>query len=166
MHHSRILAASIGVAANYGIEQKKHGRGKEILHVDNPWYTRAQRGRLSKFPRSLRKWMLSKALPKIDGDKIAAEINAKVAVEDAPRDRLELARWMALTLAGAVAEECENTRLCHHSARGTAAATNRRPAAPFLSEAALLTKETLSETSVKMRVKYGVSRPSRLDVCG
>ena len=29
------MAASIGVAANYGIEQKKHGRGKQILHVDN-----------------------------------------------------------------------------------------------------------------------------------
>jgi hypothetical protein len=48
-----------------------------------------------------RKWMLSKALPKIYGDRIAAEINAKVAVEDGATDRLELARWMALVMVDA-----------------------------------------------------------------
>jgi hypothetical protein len=31
-----VSAASIRVAANYGIEQKKESRGEQILHVDNP----------------------------------------------------------------------------------------------------------------------------------
>ena len=54
--------------------------------------------------------VMSKALPEVFGDKIAAEINAKVAIDDNPTDRLELARWMALTLTTAVAEDGESTR--------------------------------------------------------